>query len=207
LNSGIIKLEKYLPTNLKEQILQFIKDNLHFITLVTGGMCCFVCFDINLKIPDMTTTTLETLNSTENRRAFPGIIFNVVIPGTVTSNSMFIAEVEGLPGGEPPRHVHTREDEIVIIKEGTITYFIGDDIISAKPGDTVVLPKNIPHHFVITSEKMKVTLITTSASFGDFFCRLSMPYNDREIPAPQRLSDQRKKEMKALSDEFGIYYV
>ena len=108
----------------------------------------------------------EMLKSTENRRAFPGLIFNVV-PGAANDN-VFIAEVEGLAGSEPPRHVHTREDEIVVIKEGTITYFIGDETISAVAGDTVVLPKDIPHHFVITSKKMKITLITTSEVLGIF---------------------------------------
>ena len=153
------------------------------------------------------TTTLETLESIESRRAFPGIIFNIVMPRTTTNKNVFIAEVEGLPGSEPPRHVHTLEDEIVVIKEGTITYFIGDEIIPAVAGDTVVLPKNIPHHFVITSEKMKVTLITTSASFGDFFCALSVPYTDENIPAVRRPSETRRNEIKALMDNFGIYYV
>ncbi|MGZ6523136.1 MAG: cupin domain-containing protein [Bacteroidia bacterium] len=129
------------------------------------------------------------------------------MPGAATNNNLFIAEVESLAGGEPPRHVHTREDEIVIIKEGTITYFIGDDILSAKTGDTVVLPKNVPHNFIITSDRMKVVLITTSGSFGDFFSELSMPYNDKDIPAVQRPSETKRKEIEALMDKFGIYYV
>jgi hypothetical protein len=58
--------------------------------------------------------------------------------------------------------------------------------------------------FVVTSEKMKVILITTSVSFGDFFCRLSTPYND--IPA-HATSEERKKEIKALMDDYRIYYV
>jgi quercetin dioxygenase-like cupin family protein len=155
----------------------------------------------------MVTTIPETLKSNERRRAFPGTVFNVIKSGAETNNNMFIADVEGIPGSEPPRHVHTREDEIVIIKEGTITYFVGDDIISAVPGDTVVLPKNVPHNFVITSEKMKVTLVTTSGSFGEFFCRMSVPYSDKNIPMAQRPSEERRKEIKALMDEYGIYYI
>src|SRR5205809_974387 len=116
-----------------------------------------------------TSTIVEKITSTESRRAFPGVVFNVLLPGNATDNNIFVAEVEGLSGGEPPRHVHTLEDEVVTVKEGNITYFIGDDIIFAKPGDTVVLPKNVPHHFVITSERMKVILVATSASFGVFF--------------------------------------
>ncbi|HEY6974861.1 MAG TPA: cupin domain-containing protein [Chitinophagaceae bacterium] len=155
----------------------------------------------------MTKTILESLESTESRRAFPGVIFEVVMPRAATNKNVFIAEVEGLRGSEPPRHMHTLEDEIVVIKEGTITYFIGDDIIPASAGDTVVLPKNIPHHFVITSAKMKITLIATSRSFGDFFCGLSVPYSDENIPAAQRPPETRRKEIEALMNNFGIYYV
>jgi hypothetical protein len=126
--------------------------------------------------------------------------------GTASNNNVFIADVESLPGSEPPRHVHTHEDEIIVVKEGTITYFVGDRIIQAAVGDIVVLPKNIPHHFVITSEKMKIVLITTPGNFGAFFNRLSVPYNGFDIPVVQRPSEQRKKEISALMEEFGIYH-
>jgi quercetin dioxygenase-like cupin family protein len=153
------------------------------------------------------TTSLEKLKSAGSRHAFPGVIFNVILPGAITNENLFIAEIESLAGGEPPRHVHTLEDEIVIIKEGTITYFIGDDIISASAGDTVVLPKNVPHNFVITSSKMRIILIATSASFGEFFHGLSTQYNDTNIPPVQRPSEAKRKEVEALMDNFGMYYV
>jgi quercetin dioxygenase-like cupin family protein len=153
-----------------------------------------------------TSTIVEKNTSTESRRAFPGVVFNVLMHGNASDNNIFVAEVAGLPGGEPPRHVHTLEDEVVTVKEGNITYFIGDDIIFAKPGDTVILPKNIPHHFVITSERMKVILVATSASFGDFFCSMSIPYNGKDIPVAQRPSKEKIKEIVALTESFGIYY-
>jgi quercetin dioxygenase-like cupin family protein len=155
----------------------------------------------------MKTSGVEKIISNESRRAFPGVSFNVLYLGEAPNDNVFVAEVEGLPGGEPPRHIHTFEDEIVTVKEGNITYFVGDDIISAVPGDTIVLPKNIPHHFVITSEKMRVVLVTTSASFGDFFCKLSVPYNGENIPAAQRPSEAKRKEISALMESFGIYYI
>jgi len=153
-----------------------------------------------------TSAIVEKITSTENRRAFPGVVFDVLLHGNANDNNIFVAEVEGLPGGEPPRHVHTHEDEVVTIKEGNITYFIGDDIIFAKPGDTVILPTNVPHHFAITSEKMRVVLVATSANFGDFFCSISSPYTGKDIPVPQRPSKEKIKEMIALTQSFGIYY-
>ena len=154
-----------------------------------------------------TSATFEKITSTENRRAFPGVMFDVLMHGNAIDNNIFVAEVEGLPGGEPPRHVHTLEDEVIIVKEGNITYFIGDDIIFAKPGDTVILPKNIPHHFAIKSERMKVVLVTTSASFGDFFISMSVPYHGKDIPVAQRPSPEKLKELIALAESFGIHYV
>ena len=154
-----------------------------------------------------TSTIVEKNTSTESRRAFPGVVFNVLMHGNASDNNIFVAEVEGLPGGEPPRHVHTLEDEVIIVKEGKITYFIGDDIIFAKPGDTVILPKNVPHHFVIMSERMKVVLVTTSASFGDFFFSMSKPYHGKEIPVATRPSQEKIKELIALTESYGIYYV
>jgi len=153
-----------------------------------------------------TSAIVEKITSTENRRAFPGVVFDVLLHGNANDNNIFVAEVEGLPGGEPPRHVHTLEDEVVTVKEGNITYFIGDDILFTKPGDTVVLPKNVPHHFVITSERMKVILVATSASFGDFFCSMSIPYHGKDIPVAQRPSEEKIKEIVALTESFGIYY-
>jgi quercetin dioxygenase-like cupin family protein len=155
----------------------------------------------------METSTIVEITSTENRRTFPGVMFNVLLHGNATDNNIFVAEVEGLPGGEPPRHVHTHEDEVIIVKEGNITYFIGDDIIFAKPGDTVILPKNIPHHFAIRSERMKVVLVATSASFGDFFFGISTPYHDKDIPVAQPPSREKIKELIALAESFGIHYV
>ena len=155
----------------------------------------------------METSTIEKkATSTESRRAFPGVVFNVLMHDNTTGSNIFVAEVEGLRGSEPPRHVHTWEDEVVTIKEGNITYFVGDDIIFAKPGDTVILPKNVPHHFAITSEKMRVVLVATSANFGDFFCSISSPYNGKDIPVPQRPSKEKIKEMIELTQSFGIYY-
>ena len=150
----------------------------------------------------MATTSVQKLTSAETRRAIPGTVVNVILTGAATNNHVFIAEIQSVPGSEPPRQVHTREDETAIIKEGALTYFIGDDIINAAAGDTVLLPKNIPHHFVITSQKATLILVTTPAHFGDFFCQLSMPYSGNDIPAPQRPSEEKVKQIEALMADF-----
>jgi quercetin dioxygenase-like cupin family protein len=151
-------------------------------------------------------TTISTNTATAiNRMAYPGAIVNILVSAEQTNNSLFIAEFEFLSGSEPPRHVHTVEDEFIFMKEGEVTFFCGDDIIQAKPGDSVFLPKNIPHHFVITSASAKALFVTTPANFGEFFKMISMPYEGIEIPEVQGPpTEEAIGQMIALMASFGI---
>lgn len=51
------------------------------------------------------------------------------------------------PGVGPPLHVHPY-DEIFVIQEGRARFFVGDQVIDAEAGDTVLGPKGVPHRFV-----------------------------------------------------------
>jgi quercetin dioxygenase-like cupin family protein len=152
----------------------------------------------------MTTTSTNTARAA-NRWAYPGTIIDILVSAEQTNNSLFIAEFTFLPGSEPPRHVHTVEDEFFFMKEGEVTFFCGDDIIQAKAGDSVFLPKNIPHHFVITSSFIKVLFVTTPASFGEFLKAISMPYEGAEPPELQGPPTQEAiGQMVALMASFGM---
>jgi quercetin dioxygenase-like cupin family protein len=165
----------------------------------------FIALYKNLNI--MTTISTNTTTAA-NRRAYPGAIINILVSAEQTNNSLFIAELNFLPGSEPPRHVHTVEDEFIFIKEGEVTFFCGDDIIQAKPGDSVFLPKNIPHHFTITSPCAKGLFVTTPANFGAFFKMISAPYVGNEIPEVQGPpTEEAIAQMVALMASYGINMV
>src|SRR3954451_19036207 len=46
-----------------------------------------------------------------------------------------------------PTHTHEREDEISHVTSGRLGVQIGDQVLEAGPGDTVVKPRRIPHAF------------------------------------------------------------
>ncbi|WP_052273384.1 cupin domain-containing protein [Flavihumibacter solisilvae] len=117
-----------------------------------------------------------------NRRASPGCMFNFRVSSRESENPIVVADFEAIPGFEPPRHTHTVEDEVFMIKEGTVTFFVADEIIEAGPGDTIYLPINVPHHFRITSDKVTGTLILVPGKSEDFFRELSIPYEGYDIP-------------------------
>lgn len=51
------------------------------------------------------------------------------------------------PGTGPALHVHPY-DEIFTVIEGRARFFVGDDVIDAVAGETVLGPAGVPHRFI-----------------------------------------------------------
>jgi quercetin dioxygenase-like cupin family protein len=50
-------------------------------------------------------------------------------------------------GWGPPRHIHSREDEIVYVLEGTYELSLGDERRTVSAGACAILPRDVPHGF------------------------------------------------------------
>jgi uncharacterized cupin superfamily protein len=50
-------------------------------------------------------------------------------------------------GWGPPRHIHSREDEVVYILEGTYEISLGEERRIVSAGACAILPRDIPHGF------------------------------------------------------------
>ena len=51
------------------------------------------------------------------------------------------------PGLGPKLHVHPY-DEVFVIQQGRARFFVGDEVIDAEAGETVLGPAGLPHKFV-----------------------------------------------------------
>lgn len=51
------------------------------------------------------------------------------------------------PGRGPTLHVHPY-DEIFVVQEGRARFFVGDQVIEAAAGETVLGPAGVPHRFI-----------------------------------------------------------
>lgn len=72
-----------------------------------------------------------------------------------TSGDLTIFEYTGNEKGGPPLHVHPRQDEIFFIMEGEYLFQVGEDKYNLKAGDTIFLPRTVPHAFAQVSEMGK----------------------------------------------------
>lgn len=155
-------------------------------------------------------TTMETTNATglsSRRLAMPGMVFNIRLSNAESNGAIVIADVQAVPGGEPPRHVHTLEDEIFIIKEGAVTFFIGDDVITAKEGDIVFAPRNIAHHFSITSDFLRATVMATPGNIEHFFRSITRPYDGDVVPPVQIPTQEEITHFVTQTEAYGMQFV
>jgi quercetin dioxygenase-like cupin family protein len=86
-------------------------------------------------------------------------------------------------GATAPVHVHRREDEYFLVVAGRAVLFVGDERIDAGPGDLVVLPRGIPHAYLVTSETARLVGMASPGGFESFFSELGTPVVDGEPPA------------------------
>jgi quercetin dioxygenase-like cupin family protein len=72
-----------------------------------------------------------------------------------------------------PVHTHTREDEWSYVLEGEVGVRLGDRTVTARPGDLVLKPRNVPHAFWnATDEPARILEVITPAGFEGYFARL-----------------------------------
>ncbi len=90
--------------------------------------------------------------------------------GRDTDATYFIMEALVPPGGGPPPHIHTREDETFYLLEGQIEFLLGEETIVAGPGDFVNVPRGTVHRFQNTgTETARLVLTFTPAGIEHWF--------------------------------------
>jgi quercetin dioxygenase-like cupin family protein len=100
----------------------------------------------------------------------PGDHYTFLVTGEESGGAYFAMEALVPPGGGPPAHVHTREDETFYVTEGEIEFVLGDETVIAGPGDFVNVPRGTVHCFRNAgSEPARMVLTFTPAGMERFF--------------------------------------
>jgi quercetin dioxygenase-like cupin family protein len=80
-------------------------------------------------------------------------------------------------GAMPPLHVRS-VDETCIVVDGTITFFVGTEVVTGRKGDTIRIPAGRPRTYRIDSEGARWRVLTTVRSavrFEEFGRALAVP--------------------------------
>jgi len=114
---------------------------------------------------------------TEGRTvAVVGDVYRFLATGEDTNGKYALWEALVPPGGGPPPHVHSREEEGFFILEGEITFTINGERVAAKAGMFTNMPVGTPHSFKNESGKPAKMLISVApAGLEKMFFEVGVP--------------------------------
>lgn len=78
---------------------------------------------------------------------FEGDTFYCKVSTEDTNGNMYVIETTRDKKGGPPLHIHYEQDEWWYVLEGEFLVKVGDQLYTAKPGDSVFGPRRVPHAF------------------------------------------------------------
>ncbi len=110
---------------------------------------------------------------------FMGINPNdVKISSKDTDGQLSVFEYIGNQKVGPSLHIHFHQDEIFYVAEGEYIFQLGDKKSVLKVGDTIFLPRNIPHTWIQTSDRGKlVYFLQPAGKMEEFFLIMSRMKN------------------------------
>lgn len=88
-----------------------------------------------------------------------------------TQGSFYLFEHRRMGRGGPPRHFHHAQDEFFFVIEGEFLFEVGDERFRLGAGDTVFLPRTVPHVWAHVGRKPGTILgaVTPAGDFERFF--------------------------------------
>jgi mannose-6-phosphate isomerase-like protein (cupin superfamily) len=114
---------------------------------------------------------------------FLGGLFSVKATGDETRGRLTVIEFVNPAGFAPPLHRHLEEDELFYVLSGTAEFRCDGEILSAGPGDFVLLPVGLAHTFIVgPQEPLRGLQITTPSGFEQFVTEVGEPARDRRLP-------------------------
>ena len=132
----------------------------------------------------------DTLHNPRLARSlwYMGALMTVHADSADTNGAFALVESRGRAGNEPPLHVHENEDELFYVLEGRLKVQRGNEELTVEPGESVFLPRRVPHTFKLLSGEARALVYITPGGFEEYFRAIGRPARkltlDDNPPAP-----------------------
>ena len=147
-----------------------------------------------------------TINTPPQGRtvAVVGDVYRFLATGEDTNGRYALWEALVPPGGGPPPHVHSREDEGFYVLEGEITLRVGDRRVVATAGTFANMPVGTPHSFKNESDRpARMLLSVAPAGLEQMFFEVGVPLAEGATTALPPTKDEIEK-LLAVAPKYGI---
>jgi quercetin dioxygenase-like cupin family protein len=111
----------------------------------------------------------------EHRSFYGGGLITLKATAEETAGAFLLFEDQVVRGKTTPLHVHSNEDEALYVLEGEILVHIDGDEHRVRRGGVAVVPRGIPHAFLVTSENARLLTLLVPGSADAFYRGASHP--------------------------------
>jgi mannose-6-phosphate isomerase-like protein (cupin superfamily) len=156
-----------------------------------------------MTIPGPRTPTLRT--AAEGRAVgVVGDVYRFLATGAETAGKYALWEALVPPGGGPPPHVHSREEEGFQVLDGEITFTIDGRRVVAGPGTFANMPVGTPHSFRNESGRpARMLLWVAPAGLEQMFFEVGVPLPPSATAAPPTTKEEIERLMQAAK-RYGV---
>ncbi len=135
--------------------------------------------------------------------AVVGDVYRFMATGDDTDGRYAMFETVVRPGGGPPPHIHSREEESFYVVEGEITFQVGDQRIVAKAGTFANMPVGSLHSFRNdTNKPARMIISVVPAGLEKMFLEVGQPVAfGLQAPPPSQAEIDK---LLAVAPSYGI---
>ena len=136
--------------------------------------------------------------------AVVGDVYRFLATGEDTGGKYALWEAIVPPGGGPPPHVHSREEEGFYVLDGEITFTVNGKRVVAMAGTFANMPVGTPHSFKNEGDRPARMLISVApAGLEGMFFEVGVPLAEGETTAMPPTKEEIDK-LLAVAPGYGI---
>jgi quercetin dioxygenase-like cupin family protein len=157
-------------------------------------------FDVSPMMPRLPALAQAAAGRTV---AVVGDVYRYLATGEQTDGKYALCDALVPPGGGPPPHIHSREEEGFYILEGEITFTVNGERTVAGPGTFANIPIGVPHSFRNESDRPARMLISVApAGLERMFFEVGQELPPGATSAPPSKDEIEK--LIAAAPRYGI---
>jgi quercetin dioxygenase-like cupin family protein len=136
--------------------------------------------------------------------AVVGDVYRFLATGEDTDGRYALWEAIVPPGGGPPPHVHSREEEGFYVLEGEVTFTANGERVVARAGTFANMPVGTPHSFKNESGRPAKMLISVApAGLEQMFFECGVPLAEGATTALPPTKEEIEK-LLTVAPRYGI---
>lgn len=155
-----------------------------------------------------TTLKAKIVTANQGNRIWAmGIYVIVRVTSQDTNGAYSVFEDIVPPGGGPPLHTHTKEDETMFVLEGELEVTLSEQTTTVHAGTFIHMPRGVAHRFKNVSDRdARMLLSYTPGGFEQWFLDVGTPAKEYTIDSRPKLEPNDIKRAVVAAERYGVTF-